>query len=202
MNDLAIYASPLLCGAIGWGTNWLAVKMLFRPRQPVRVLGFTIQGVFPKRHQALAERLAHLVETQLFSHKDVQAYLQEPAFQARLHALMDEYLDSLIKDVLPTRIPMLAMFLNENLAPKIKELLAEQFERLTPRLINALAQELEESLSVKETVRAKIEAFSMEQLEGVLVTLMKKEFKFIEVSGGVLGVLVGLAQAGLLLATQ
>ncbi|GAB7081416.1 DUF445 domain-containing protein [Megalodesulfovibrio paquesii] len=205
MNDLAIYSSPLLCGLIGWGTNWLAVKMLFRPRQPVRLLGMrflTIQGVFPKRHQALAERLAHLVETQLFSHKDIQAYLEQPAFQTRLHALMDDYLDSLIKDVLPTRIPMLAMFLNDNLAPKIKELLAEQFERLVPRLIQALGQELEESLSVKETVRAKIEAFSMEQLEGVLLTLMKKEFKFIEISGGVLGVLVGLAQAAWLMAVR
>lgn len=198
MNEYIVYASPFLCGGIGWGTNWLAVKMLFHPQKPINVLGLKIQGVFPKRHAALAENLAHLVETQLFSHKDVQAYLHNPEFHDRLKVFMEGYIDSLIKDVLPSKIPMLAMFLNDNLAPKIKELLLEQFEALIPKLMDSLADELEHNMSVKETVRAKIEAFSMDQLETVLFTLMRKEFKFIEVSGGVLGFTVGVVQAVLL----
>lgn len=198
MNELVVYASPFLCGGIGWGTNWLAVKMLFHPRQPMNILGVTVQGVFPKRQGALAENLARVVEEQLFSHKDVEAYLNNPEVHAKLHVFMESYIDSLIKDVLPKKIPMLAMFLNDNLAPKIKELLIEQFDALIPKLMDSLADELEHNLSVRETVRAKIEAFSMDQLENVLFSLMKKEFKFIEVSGGVLGFTVGLVQAVLL----
>lgn len=202
MNEYAIVTAPLLGGLIGWGTNWLAVKMLFHPRQPRRVLGLTVQGVFPKRHGALAENLAHVVERELFSHEDITAYLQDPAFQAKFHALTNEYVDSLVREHLPKSIPMLSMFLSDNVAGKVKELLGEQLDKFVPRLMDVLAQELEQNISVKDTVRRKIEAFSMEQLETVLFGIMKREFKFIEYSGGVLGVLVGLAQAALLALTS
>jgi uncharacterized membrane protein YheB (UPF0754 family) len=38
----------LLCGFTGWVTNWVAIKMLFHPRKPIRFLGMTLHGVFPK----------------------------------------------------------------------------------------------------------------------------------------------------------
>ena len=37
-----LVAMPLVGGAIGWVTNFLAIRMLFRPRLPRRVLGLTV----------------------------------------------------------------------------------------------------------------------------------------------------------------
>ena len=38
---------------IGWITNYLAIKMLFRPYKEINILGLKIQGLLPKRKQAL-----------------------------------------------------------------------------------------------------------------------------------------------------
>ena len=62
---------PVIAAIIGWGTNYLAVRMLFHPRQEKRILGLSFQGVFPKRQKVLAEKLGKLVARELFSMKDV-----------------------------------------------------------------------------------------------------------------------------------
>ena len=52
---------PIIAALIGWFTNYLAVKMLFHPRLPLKIFGFSIQGVFPKRQKQLADKLGTLV---------------------------------------------------------------------------------------------------------------------------------------------
>ena len=46
---------PIIAAIIGWGTNYLAVRMLFHPRKQKNILGLKLQGVFPKRQKVLAE---------------------------------------------------------------------------------------------------------------------------------------------------
>ncbi|MEZ4979183.1 MAG: DUF445 family protein, partial [Chitinophagales bacterium] len=52
---------PIIAGLIGWLTNFLAVKMLFYPRNPKQILGITFHGVFPKRQAHVAEKVGELV---------------------------------------------------------------------------------------------------------------------------------------------
>ena len=57
----------LIGGLIGWITNKVAIKMLFRPINPHKFLGITIQGVFPKRKDQMAISLADTIEKELLS---------------------------------------------------------------------------------------------------------------------------------------
>jgi uncharacterized membrane protein YheB (UPF0754 family) len=52
---------PLISAFIGWFTNWIAIKMLFHPKEPKKILGITFHGIFPKRQQQFAEKLGKLV---------------------------------------------------------------------------------------------------------------------------------------------
>ena len=52
---------------MGWFTNWLAILMLFRPREPMRIFCWSLQGVIPSRHAQLAERIAETVENNLLT---------------------------------------------------------------------------------------------------------------------------------------
>jgi hypothetical protein len=62
---------PIVGALIGWGTNWLALKMLFRPIVPFRLGPWSIQGVIPRRQGALAANLGEMVERELVSHHDL-----------------------------------------------------------------------------------------------------------------------------------
>ena len=49
-----VWLTPFVGAFIGWLTNYVAIKMLFRPREPWYILGFPMQGVMPRRQRDLA----------------------------------------------------------------------------------------------------------------------------------------------------
>jgi len=76
----------------------------------------------------------------------------------------------------------------------IKEALLHELKDLMTLIIEKFGNELEQSVDIKEIVRERIESFSSEKLEQILNSIMKKEFQFIELIGGVLGFLIGTIQ--------
>lgn len=72
---IARVAGPILVilgpAAVGYWTNWLAIKMLFRPRRPNAVW----RGLIPARRQELTERIADTILHELISPQIVRDYL-------------------------------------------------------------------------------------------------------------------------------
>ena len=64
-------SGPLLGGLIGYVTNWLAVKMIFRPFKPRSFLGIRVQGLIGKRQKELAASIGEAVGGHLLSHQDI-----------------------------------------------------------------------------------------------------------------------------------
>lgn len=194
---LKLALAPVICALIGWLTNYLAVKMLFHPRKPFRILGMTVQGIFPKRQKALAKNLGQMVQGELVSHEDVVAIINDPSFLKKITEMASGYAETLLNEKLTAINPMIAMFLNGETAAKIKQLLTRELSEFIPNIIGKTSDELEQRLDFSELVRDKVEAFSMDKLEEILFSIMKKEFRFIEYIGGVLGFMVGLVQVGI-----
>ena len=66
-SDILLYASfPLIGAIIGWCTNYLAVKMIFRPYKPISFLGLKIHGLIPRRQSDLARSIGETIELKLF----------------------------------------------------------------------------------------------------------------------------------------
>ena len=61
-------------------------------------------------------------------------------------------------------------------------------------MIESYSNKLKNEVDVKEIVYQKVVDFSSDKLEEILFAIMKKEFKFIELLGGILGFIIGLIQ--------
>ena len=61
---------------IGWFTNYLAIKLLFRPHREINFLFFKIQGLIPKRRDEISENIAGVVEQELISVSDIAERLK------------------------------------------------------------------------------------------------------------------------------
>lgn len=186
---------PLIAAFIGWITNYVAVKMLFHPRQAMHFLFFKIQGVFPKRQRALAQKLGEIVSTELFSVEDVRTKLLERASSEKLNPLLEQHIRTILREKLPSAVPMLGMFLSEQLLDSIQTVLLGGARELVSSVVLSLTDHIDDTLDVKKVVQERVENFSSEKLEQILYEIMKKEFTFIELIGGVLGFLIGLTQA-------
>jgi len=188
-----IYFLPLIAAVTGWLTNWIAVKMLFHPVKPLNLGLFTIQGIFPKRQKAMAEKLGKIVATELFSIDDIISKMKS-ADNAEVLKFVESKLDDFINLKLSTSMPMLAMFLNDDLKSKIKTALLNEIGDVIPGIIDTYANKLKEEVNIEAIVYDKVINFSSDKMEEVLYSIMKKEFKFIEVLGGVLGFFIGMIQ--------
>lgn len=195
---MLIYTLPLIGALIGWLTNYIAIKMLFHPRDAVRIFFIPIQGAFPKRQKDFARKLGQIVSEELVSVEDLTAHLKEKATSEAILNHITLRLEEAIAMRLPRAFPMLAMFMTGDMAEKVKIFLREQIGSLNEELIDKLSSELEEELDVHRIVEEKVAAFSSDKLEEILFSIMRREFKFVELVGAVLGFLIGVAQVLLL----
>lgn len=85
-----IYAMGL-AGLVGFGTNWVAIKMLFHPRKPF----FGMQGVFPRKKAELAKVSARLMEERLISGHRLRSWLEESGAVAKAVGGLAGHLPSL-----------------------------------------------------------------------------------------------------------
>jgi uncharacterized membrane protein YheB (UPF0754 family) len=195
--DLNLLLVPLIGAFIGWITNLIAIKMLFHPRNPIRILGLTFQGVFPVRQKALAAKIGEVVAEELITHDELRMRMNQAGLAEIVTVRLDQQMDKILWERLPKALPMLAMFLTPELVEKVKGVLRQDINPLVDQVLEEMSDKIPSVFNVREIVQHKVEALSTDRLEQLLLALMKREFKFIELVGAVLGFLIGIIQLGL-----
>ena len=185
---------PVISAFIGWITNWVAIKMLFHPREPKKILGITFQGIFPKRQVQFAEKLGKVISSELVSFDDIERKVTDPNNLKRIMPVVEEHIEHFLKEKLKEKMPMIGMFLGEQTIFQFKTIFVEELGELFPVIMKNYMGTLQSDLDLERIVIEKVSKFSTDKFEDILNQIMSKEFKFIEIIGGVLGFLIGLLQ--------
>jgi len=200
--NIWIILIPFISAFIGWFTNWIAIKMLFHPKEPKKILGITFHGIFPKRQRQFAEKLGILVSTELISFKEIEEKIVDPENIKKLMPLVEIRVDEFLRSKLGEAFPMISMFIGENTINKLKDVFMTELKTIFPELIESYMKDLESQLDLNKIVTEKVYGFSSDKMETILNQIMSKEFRFVEVIGGVLGFIIGIFQVILTLITQ
>lgn len=179
---------------IGWVTNVLAIKMLFRPLEPIKipVLNIEIQGLIPKRRDEIAKSIGKTIENELISIPEiVNEFLTENTKKEIIETIKMKLLGIIDKKI-PFLVPI-------SIKSKIIEYTKEQIELEAEPLIESIVNDFKESANEKvkigNMVEQKINDFELIKIESIIIEISKKELKHIEVLGGILGFIIGLIQA-------
>ena len=198
-SSLLAYGSiPIVSAVIGWLTNLVAVRMIFRPRKPFRLLGLEIVGLVPKRRSELARKIGETVERELISHRDIQNLINTPLFHEEVNGLLGKKIDEFINNNLRSN-PLIGMFLSATVTGTIRDVLAKEIQKMIPDAMEQMFKRVELKLDFKEIVRQRIEEFDLQKLEEIIYGIAARELRAIEWYGGVLGFAVGLLQAGIVI---
>lgn len=179
---------------IGWITNYIAIKMLFRPYKEMNFLFFKIQGLIPKRRSEIAISIADTVQKELISLKDITSSLNADELEEKMGTVIDKILEEKLESEITKKFPMLAMFLSDEIISKIKSMIKTSILENKETIINMFTSYLEEKVDFKKIIIENVEAFSLEKLEEITYSLAKKELKHIEVIGAILGGIIGIFQ--------
>lgn len=191
---LKLVSSVGLCAFIGWLTNYLAIKMLFHPHRPIMICGFKLQGIFPKRQEALAKNLSDSIVQELFSYQDIRQAIQSDEFANKIKEKLLACFSDFLKNRIIEIIPMAAMFLTPELVENIIKMLDKEMEKIIPALVETAALAMDKTLNLQTLIQEKIVNLSVPRLEKLLMGIMKKEFRFVELVGAILGGIIGLTQ--------
>ncbi|MGF1453142.1 MAG: DUF445 domain-containing protein [Opitutales bacterium] len=188
---------PLVTALIGWLTNWVAIRMLFHPREPVGVGSLKVQGLIPRRQEEIAGRIADIVQQELLGKQFLRQQVEELNLEEHAERAVIRMVRGRIGPQI-RRVPMLGRRMEPVLIQNIERIAVSVILEELNRLQNDVLEHAEKQEKIREIVQAKILGFDLKTLESLVIRLAAKEFRQIEVLGAVLGYVVGLAQIGLL----
>jgi uncharacterized membrane protein YheB (UPF0754 family) len=168
--------------------------MLFHPKEPKRILGITFHGIFPKRQRSFAEKLGKMISAEFLSYEDIEEMIAHPKNLEKLMPFIEVHVDTFLRDKLSDEMPFLSLFIGENTRRSLKNVFMHELETLFPQIMTSYARHLEEELDLEKIVTDKVSVFSSDKLEGMLYQIMSKEFRFVEILGGVIGFIIGIVQ--------
>ena len=184
----------IISGAIVWITNWVEIKMLFRPHKEINFVLFKIQGLIPKRRAEIGTGIANIIQNELISVKDVISNIDRVEFSKRLNDLIDDVLDKNLKKKVKEKFPLLQMFFSDKVAKDVGNTIKDIVMENQEKIFEIFSNYAEENIDFEVIISDKISNFSLDKLEEIITLLAKKELKHIEVIGAVLGVLIGAIQ--------
>lgn len=188
---LKLLLIPLISAIIGYVTNVVAVKMLFRPRDPVRVLFWEIQGALPRRQADLARTVGEVVEKELFSVSDLLDQVNTPEMQELLVGTVVGLVKQRLDEVMPRFVP-------NGVTGKLGDLVETVLRREAPGIVQAAIdngrEKMLQEIQISKLIEEKIGQYNVADAEQLVLKVSSRELRFIEIMGGVLGLLIGVLQ--------
>ena len=193
MQYFTILFMIMIGAIIGWVTNILAIKLLFRPLKPFKIpiINYEVQGLLPKRKAEIANNIGRTVDEELLSIEDILNKMIEDEDKNNIVKAIKIRVNMVIDEKMPIIMPSAFKKI-------IKEYVDTVLEEEVASLINDLSEDLIHKatarINIKEMVEDRINAFEMEKIEEIILSIARKELKHIERLGGILGALIGLIQ--------
>ncbi len=191
---------PLFGLGIGWLTDWLALKMIFLPREPKQFFGFyNWQGVFQKRRDEVAADYGDMIAREIITVPNLlEAVLRGPKSD-RLFSLISREVQKTIDAQASVVKPFVAIAVGTKRFQEMKQVAAAKAAERVPDTIRHAETYAVNALDVRNTIVDRMRRLSPLEFEQLLRPAFRQdEWKLIAV-GAVIGGLVGELQALLLL---
>jgi uncharacterized membrane protein YheB (UPF0754 family) len=187
---------PLFGAGIGWLTDWLAIKLVFFPRERRKILGIvSFQGVFQRRRDQVAKEYGTIVAREVMTVPNiVDAVLHGPR-SAKLTAVIRRA----VTDTIDEQAGISRQIVGTRQYGQLRTAAADQAMRYLPSTILAAEAYATKALDVRDTIATKMRRLTRVEYEGLLRPAFRQdEWKLVAV-GAVIGGLIGELQVLLLL---
>ena len=185
---ITIIVLALIGGIIGWITNILAIKLIFRPINPIKIpiLNIEILGLIPKRKKEIAENIGQVVANELISIDDIinDAFTEEDKLN----------LTSYVQNIINEKLNFIPAPFKMMVAPKIDSIVNEEVSSAINDITDDMIDKIKERVEIEKIVTEKINELDLLELERIIISVAKKELKHIEILGLILGLVIGLFQ--------
>ncbi len=174
MNTLVLASSVGVGAFIGYVTNYVAIKLLFRPYKPVKIGNITIfpQGVIPREKKVLAKKVAEVVKNYILSEEEIKRIITDPKVKEEIESFLNKKIDELAdKDITE-------FISKEELTSKFAKIIVRVVEEKFSMFASLVNENMIKSIMLSLEVPVKIS--DLIESEIVKDILKKEIFEFLE----------------------
>ena len=179
---------------IGYLTNWLALRLIFQPVNPVKVGPITFQGLFIKRQTGVAAEYAKIVAAQILNTPNI--------FQAILHGVGAEQLSQIVEKHIRAAVDKTAGFSRSLIQitsgtktyEAVKNIATARFMEVIPENVKYVFDYAEEALDIENTIKTRMAELPPEEFVDFLRPVFQEDEMKLILVGAALGGMAGLFQ--------
>jgi uncharacterized membrane protein YheB (UPF0754 family) len=191
---------PIFGFLIGWITDWLALKMIFLPREPRKFFGFyTWQGIFQKRRHQVAADYGDMIAREIITVPNIlEAVLTGPKSD-RLFQLIQREVQHTIDSQAGIIKPFVAVAVGSQRFQDMKQSAAKKALDRIPATVHYAEEYAVGALDVRNTIVERMRQLNPMEFENLLRPAFRQDEWKLILTGAVIGGLVGELQVILLL---
>lgn len=180
--------------AVGYLTNWIAIKIIFEPKRPIHFLGMTFQGMFLKRQKEVSRVYSDIIEQKLINAQNITDIVLHGSGSEQILELIELHVNDAIERYVAIAQPYFALGVGSQKYFKMKQLAVEHIFNSSDKYLMYAHEYANKALMVGDDLCERMQALSPEEFEGVLrPAYQADEWKLILV-GAMLGMLAGFGQ--------
>lgn len=186
---------PIFGLLTGWFTDWLALKMIFKPTEPVRYLGLVEwQGLFLKHRAEVSEKYGELIASEVITpHKVIESMLHGPLSDHVFVLVRKEVERAVGRRAGPAR-RLLALTVGSGRYQDVKALVTDRIMRRLPETLEHLEGYAEEAMDLRNLLVSRMRQLSAAEFEGLLRPAFQQDEWILITVGALLGFAVGELQ--------
>ncbi|ROO31747.1 DUF445 domain-containing protein [Salinisphaera orenii] len=179
---------------VGWATNWLALKMIFNPKNPIRIGPFRIQGLFFKRQGEVAADYGSLVATQILTPANILEEILTGPYAEKLFELVRREVEHAIDDSASVARPFVTWTLGSADYERIKAEAVREVVARMPGTLSHMTGYAENAMAIQDTLVSRLQQLTPRQFEGMLRPAFEEDEWILIAVGAALGLMVGWFQ--------
>lgn len=153
---------PLVASVIGYSTNWIAIRMLFRPLNEKRIFGYRVPftpGLIPRRRDEIAENIGQAVGSHLLTPSALKQRLNSPEVRKRL----ENALEGWVTDFFQSELGSIKEIVPDRTRPKLEEGVKALTDKMEDWMTNILTGDSMESF-LRQIIRKGFNVLSQKEV--------------------------------------
>ena len=185
----------------GWFTDWLALRMIFRPQEPRRYLFGLVewQGLFLKRRREIADEYGALVADEVLTPRNIMEAILKGPLSDRLFNMVQKQVQRMVDDRAGLAKPFVVLAVGSTKYQEMKRLIAEKVMERMPETMRHIERYAADAMDIRNTLTGKMRELTPTEFETLLRPAFQQDEWILIAVGAALGFLVGELQVFLML---
>ncbi len=179
---------------VGYLTNWLALKVIFEPKHPTKVMGLTFQGMFLKRQDEVSRVYSEIIEEKLVTSENILKTALYGSGSGQLLELIELHVNDAIDRYVAFAQPYFTLGVGTEAYYKMREMSSKHIFDNTENYIPYAFEYIKKTLGIADELSARMKRLSPEEFEGVLRPAYEADEWKLILTGTLLGMGAGFMQ--------